>query len=537
MLLALVLVGSTLPLADTVLAQSSGAVVGKLTGSHEVPAVASPGFGSAQVQVVGSLVFYQVSLSGMTAAPTGGEIRLAAIGANGPVAFALPATNGSLSGQISAADLSPTAGVTFDQAVTAILSGGAYVNVLTAAHPTGELRGQLESVPSHPAYTIGAGTPPGGTGDFTDFFPRTLTVAAGTTLRLIVGPNHTASLLPAGEGPTQDVQPNPVVTLPAGCGTDTNPCVFDGTTVVSAGPSSGTPAQPFVVYIGAPIGTYVIHSRLQPTMIGSIQVVAPGSPAISSLDDIALEIAGQLGAESPPPPPGSMYSGRAGNDISYPDCPHPLPGVATIGIIGVNDGRPYTRNPCLAAEFAWAGGTGLTGLYVNTQAAYGPSATHGSTGPAGTCAKTDHNCQGYNYGYNAAKYAWTYAVQQLGAANVPSVWWLDIEIENTWFTNSPTSNASSIQGALDFLGTAGRYGAPSMGLTVGIYSTTLQFQKITGTTFRPGVPVWYATVETTAQAALGRCGPMAGNPNSFTGGPVWLVQYLPGGFDTDVGCP
>ncbi|HVA85934.1 MAG TPA: hypothetical protein VNF73_06400, partial [Candidatus Saccharimonadales bacterium] len=257
---------------------------------------------------------------------------------------------------------------------------------------------------------------------------------------------------------------------------------------------------------------------------------------ISSADDIALEIAAQLGSESPSGT-GSIYSGRMGHDASYPDCGDPLPGSAAIGIIGVNGGRAFTPNRCLATQFSWAMGTGLAGLYVNTQAAAGPTASRGATGPAGTCAKGDHRCQGYNYGYNAAKYAWTYAARQLGVANLPSVWWLDVEIDNTWFTTDRTANAQAIQGALDFLGAKGRYGAPSEGYTVGIYSTTYQFQRIAGTSFRPRVPVWYATVETVPAAALTRCATPAGNPNGFTGGPVWLVQYLPGGIDVDVGCP
>ena len=44
-----------------------------------------------------------------------------------------------------------------------------------------------------------------------------------------------------------------------------------------------------------------------------------------------------------------------------------------------------------------------------------------------------------------------------------------------------------------------------MNYTVGIYSTTYQFQRIAGTGFKPNVPVWYATVEKTHPPSLQRC--------------------------------
>src|SRR4051794_41774609 len=46
--------------------------------------------------------------------------------------------------------------------------------------------------------------------------------------------------------------------------------------------------------------------------------------------------------------------GRYGNDISWPQCGGAFPTKAGFGIVGVNGGRPFTQNPCLAAE--WRGG-------------------------------------------------------------------------------------------------------------------------------------------------------------------------------------
>src|SRR5215210_4115143 len=56
-----------------------------------------------------------------------------------------------------------------------------------------------------------------------------------------------------------------------------------------------------------------------------------------------------------------------GHDISWPQCGRPFPADSAFGIVGVNGGKPYTYNPCLAAEYQWAAGSGLPpGLYINT---------------------------------------------------------------------------------------------------------------------------------------------------------------------------
>ena len=137
----------------------------------------------------------------------------------------------------------------------------------------------------------------------------------------------------------------------------------------------------------------------------------------------------------------------------------------------------------------------------------------------------------------AARAAWRYAYHQLGPANLPSIWWLDVETENSWFTDDRPANVQVIQGALDFLGRPGRYGASSMSYTVGIYSTSLQWLRIAGPGYRPGVPVWYATVETSPADALTYCPTPIDSSSSFTGGPVWLIQYRSGKYDRNVGCP
>ena len=76
-----------------------------------------------------------------------------------------------------------------------------------------------------------------------------------------------------------------------------------------------------------------------------------------------------------------------------------------------------------------------------------------------------------------------------------------------------------------------------MGYTVGIYSTAHQWGRIAGPSFKPGVPVWYATVERNPIDALEYCVTPTDRSASFTGGPVYMIQYQSGKYDRNVGCP
>lgn len=77
------------------------------------------------------------------------HIHAGAAGADGPVIFnfALPAvipTNPVIEVVLTAADLQPQAAIaSFTEAVDALLSGNTYFQVHTAAHPGGEIRGQI----------------------------------------------------------------------------------------------------------------------------------------------------------------------------------------------------------------------------------------------------------------------------------------------------------------------------------------------------------------------------------------------------------
>jgi hypothetical protein len=187
--------------------------------------------------------------------------------------------------------------------------------------------------------------------------------------------------------------------------------------------------------------------------------------------------------------------------------------------VGTSDGLAFSDNPCLAQEYSWAVTASRSpALYMST-ADPGAQSIHWTTSAPKPCSGTsaDLGCA-YNYGWNAANHAFTYATSQHAVA---TVWWLDIETANTWSTNLAANNAD-IQGMVDYL--------HSQSVTVGVYSTAFQWSQITGSAAL-AVPNWVAGATSASQAASW-CTPS----RSFTGGTVSVVQYPAGSYDGDVAC-
>ncbi len=282
----------------------------------------------------------------------------------------------------------------------------------------------------------------------------------------------------------------------------------------------------------------------------------------------------------PSPVGGGFPSGSVGYDVNWPQCsgsqagnlpgpPGDIAGSAaySIAIVGVDGWAVGSDNPCLAAEIAWAKnatepaghspGTPAYDLYIflNSPAS---TSTIDQSGPAGTCSKLsggakDH-CLAYNYGYNAAIDAISYASSQGASA---TRWWLDIEndacapgiyndISNGeyWSCNQEL-NSATIQAALDAV--------RSKGLTAGIYSTSIQYKGITGGYVPTGgsgpLPLWIAGANWTSPpypSSTGYPAPSAnaaycaGGSLAFAGGQPVILQETPGPngypFDPDYAC-
>lgn len=216
-----------------------------------------------------------------------------------------------------------------------------------------------------------------------------------------------------------------------------------------------------------------------------------------------------------------------GYDVSYPQCGERLPRDAAFGIVGVSDGLAYGENPCLAEQYSWASrARRAPAFYMNTGNPGAGAARvdwYAQNGPLSCSAGEEANCA-YNYGYNAAQAAFSYARSQTsGRAVRAAAWWLDVETSNSWSTDT-SLNVADIQGSIEFLGGAGVR-------AVGVYSTGYQWDRVTGGVQLDGaVPNWLAGAAD-EESAAGMCS------SSFSGGRVELVQYGSGGLDADDACP
>lgn len=106
-----------------------------LTGASEVPAVTTPATGTGTIMIAADgSVTGSMTVTGM--APTMGHIHQGAVGINGPVI--VPFTQ---SGNVFTA---PAGAKLTEAQLAAYRAGNLYVNVHSAAHPSGEIRAQLK---------------------------------------------------------------------------------------------------------------------------------------------------------------------------------------------------------------------------------------------------------------------------------------------------------------------------------------------------------------------------------------------------------
>lgn len=137
----------------------------------------------------------------------------------------------------------------------------------------------------------------------------------------------------------------------------------------------------------------------------------------------------------------------------------------------------------------------------------------------------------YTYGATWAQH-WVNVAK--AEAALPTKWWLDVEGPcGTQFVvwqcgaSGLASNAAVVQGAVDTL--------RADGLTVGIYSTWLQWPAIVGNLKFPDIPIWIAGATSKADEAVLCTSPAY----RFAGGIPTLAQWTyntPSGLDEDYAC-
>ncbi|HUY30441.1 MAG TPA: hypothetical protein VMV02_05550 [Acidimicrobiales bacterium] len=296
-------------------------------------------------------------------------------------------------------------------------------------------------------------------------------------------------------------------------------------------------------------------------------------PPLAVVQLVRTVPAGATAASSPFP------HGAFGFDLSNFQCARgakasiqaKVPTVSEISILQVAGWLDSSENSCLGSQAAWAeraagpnGGRYSLYLFMNSPGTNAAASAQSANGPGGACATlanaTRLACRAYNYGYNGAKGALAYA-SATGVSS--SVWWLDVENDHlssgahsafpsSYWSDSPALNDETIQGADDALRSAG--------ITVGIYSTSIQFPRIAGSFVPSGprVPLWVAGVPWTnppytqrgldsPQVLAGWCAGTAvytgtRSAAAFAGGVPWLLQETPGnepspyGLDPDYAC-
>lgn len=260
----------------------------------------------------------------------------------------------------------------------------------------------------------------------------------------------------------------------------------------------------------------------------------------------ALTVSGLMSMPAIAAASAPTTSASTGYDVSFPQCGRVLPTSAGFGIVGVNNGHPFSTNPCLASELRWAGSTlsGAPAFYLNTGS---PGPAYSSSWPTSqqsplVCHGANSTACSYDFGWNAARISFANAVnaETTNGSTSPSAaaksahWWLDVETGNTWETieslygrtaSSQAIDQAEIQGSLAYFA--------KIGVSfVGIYSNIPQWNVITGgtgSTFS-AVQAWmpgFANL-TAAEAAC--------NLPSFTGGRVAMIQYPSNGLDGDYVC-
>lgn len=228
-----------------------------------------------------------------------------------------------------------------------------------------------------------------------------------------------------------------------------------------------------------------------------------------------------------------------GYDISWPQCGGAMPPASDIAIVGVDDGHPFSQNPCLTDELAWAQGAKQQGLYMVLDSPVGWTSPHvlayAYHGPAGDCTATQYECLSFNWGYNAANADVQYAESQ-GATS--ENWWLDVEVPSSGSVNPPGANCYVANfwicdtTANSVIVLAAAAALEAQGEHVGVYSTKTQWQTITGG-IPLGLPIWIAGYD---YAPATYCDAKNASTYWFGLGIPKMVQSLPATYDPDTSC-
>lgn len=228
----------------------------------------------------------------------------------------------------------------------------------------------------------------------------------------------------------------------------------------------------------AGVGYYKVQNYINPTPIAISTV--DGRPVITATQPALKTFSGTLD--------------NSGYDISFPQCKQEFPtGNVGFAIVGLNYGKPFSENPCFAAQWKWAKSHDAAAVYVNMADPGDQSATK----------------YGTRIGRDSIKRLKRQGVPQLTPV------WLDIETLNTWTT--PERSVQVISAAMRELTKAG--------YPVGIYAPPAHWFEVT-LNANLDVPSWLAIgkFSTTAKGVL--AAKVACKEGSFGNRLPSIVQFV-----------
>jgi hypothetical protein len=224
-----------------------------------------------------------------------------------------------------------------------------------------------------------------------------------------------------------------------------------------------------------------------------------------------------------------------GADISWPNCPkgmgipsrrspgNPMPlASASFVVIGLTNGPGFVANPCLADHVAWAKERGMwtTAYSMTTFPTRRLLDAHGWAGPWSPDTRARRL---KNAGYVQAQF--NVASMAAAGLDVPFVW-VDVEPYPTHpWSRSRLANRQVIRGVVRAYEDAG--------YRVGFYSYTNGWRAVVGDWRKPAYPTW---VPVGPERYGKRVASAACRWRSFSGGPIWLAQWVDGNRDRNVTC-
>jgi Cu/Zn superoxide dismutase len=126
--------------------QQSVKYTAKMNGATETPPNTEKAMGTATLTLAGNQLRYTITLQGLSGPATAAHIHLGKVGVSGPPVYTFTIkkiADGTLAEGSVDLTKDVSKGVSGDSLKVLLNNGNAYVNVHTAAHGAGEIRGQV----------------------------------------------------------------------------------------------------------------------------------------------------------------------------------------------------------------------------------------------------------------------------------------------------------------------------------------------------------------------------------------------------------